>query len=79
MTSSPRPRRLARRLVYEGRVFRVEVDRVKLPNGRTVSFDLVRHRGSVVLLPQPRRDQLVLVRQYRYAIRKWIWELPGLP
>jgi ADP-ribose pyrophosphatase len=77
MSTSTRPRRLDRRVVYDGRVFRVEVDRVKLPNGRTVSFDLVRHRGSVVLLPQPRRDQLVLVRQYRYAIRKWIWELPA--
>lgn len=71
------PRRLSRRVVHDGRVFRVEVDRVKLPNGRTVSFDLVRHRGSVVLLPQPGRDQLVLIRQYRYAIRKWIWELPA--
>ena len=75
--TSRRPRRLSRRVVFDGRVFRVEVDRVRLPNGRTVSFDLVRHRGSVVLLPQPARHQLVLIRQYRYAIGRWIWELPA--
>ena len=71
------PRRLSRRVVYTGRAIRVEVDRVKLPNGRTASFDRVRHPGSVVLLAQPRPNQLVLVRQYRYAIRQCIWELPA--
>lgn len=74
---APRPRRLRRRVVYEGRIFRVEIDDVRLPNGRTVSLDLVRHRGSVVLLAQPDRRSVVLVRQYRYAIDRWIWELPA--
>ena len=58
-------------------MFRVEVDRVKLSNGRAISMEMVRHRGSVVLLPQPSRGHLVLIRQYRYAIGRWIWELPA--
>jgi ADP-ribose pyrophosphatase len=71
------PRRLSRRLAYRGRVFRVESDRVRLSNGRTVQLDVVRHRGSVVLIPQPSRREVILIRQFRYAIGRWIWELPA--
>ena len=40
-------------------------------------MDIVRHRGSVVLIPEPARGQVILIRQYRYAISRWIWELPA--
>jgi ADP-ribose pyrophosphatase len=73
--SIPRLRR--RRIAFTGRVFRVERDTVALERGRTATMDVVRHRGSVVLVPQPARDRVILIRQYRYAISKWIWELPA--
>src|SRR5437868_6395 len=72
-----RPRRLSRSIEFTGRVFRVERDRVRLSNGRETTLDIVRHRGSVVLIPQPSPDELILIRQYRYAIGRWIWELPA--
>ena len=62
---------------FKGRVFTVTSDRVALPNGRTVTLDVVRHRGSVVLLPMEDDGRVVLVRQYRYALDRWIWELPA--
>lgn len=70
-------KREERRTVYEGRIFRVDVDRVQLPSGHTVSMDIVRHPGSVVLIPMPAPDRIILVRQYRYTIDRWIWELPA--
>jgi ADP-ribose pyrophosphatase len=70
-------RRLRHRVVYRGRVFHVECDRVRLANGRETTLDVVRHRGSVVMLAQPSPREVVLIRQYRYAIRRWIWELPA--
>ena len=66
-----------RRTVYEGRIFRLDVDRVELPSGHTVNMEIVRHPGSVVLLAMPSDDEIVLIRQYRYTIGKWIWELPA--
>jgi ADP-ribose pyrophosphatase len=66
-----------RRTIYEGRVFRVEVDRVQLPSGHTLDMEIVRHPGSVVLLPMPSDDEIILIRQYRYTIDQWIWELPA--
>ena len=69
--------RLRHRIAFRGRVFHVDRDRVRLDNGRTATLDIVRHRGSVVIVAQPSRREVVLIRQYRYAIRKWMWELPA--
>jgi ADP-ribose pyrophosphatase len=66
-----------REKIYEGRVFRIERDRVRLPTGRSVAMEVVRHRGSVVLIPQPSENRVILIRQYRYVIGRWIWELPA--
>jgi ADP-ribose pyrophosphatase len=71
------PRRLARRIIFRGRVFQIERDRVRLPNGRVSIQDVVRHRRSVVLIPQPTPREVILIRQYRHAIAAWIWELPA--
>ncbi|MBM3807008.1 MAG: NUDIX hydrolase [Acidimicrobiia bacterium] len=68
---------LARTTVHTGRYLTVEVDVVKLPSGHTVDMDIVRHPGSVVLLPVPEPGKIILVRQYRYTIDRWIWELPA--
>lgn len=70
-------RRSAGRVAFDGRIFSIHVDRVTLPNGRDVDMEVVRHPRSVVLLPLPDPDHIVLVRQYRYAIDRWIWELPA--
>jgi ADP-ribose diphosphatase len=71
------PRLLKHRVVFKGRVFQVEQDLVRLSNGRDVKLDLVRHRGSVVLLPQPSPGELILIRQFRYVVGRWLWELPA--
>jgi ADP-ribose pyrophosphatase len=75
--SARSPQRRSRRVSFSGRVFRVESDRVRLANGRVATLDVVRHRGSVVLVPQPTPDAIILIRQFRYAIDRWIWELPA--
>ena len=64
-------------LVYKGRVFSVSVDEVRYPDGRVVTMECVRHRGSVVLLPMTAPDRILLVRQYRYVVNRWLWELPA--
>ena len=65
--------------VHEGRVFTVVRDQVQLPNGRQTTMDVIRHPASVVLIPMLDPTHVVLVRQYRYSIDRWIWELPCLP
>jgi ADP-ribose pyrophosphatase len=64
-------------VVYKGRVFSVEADTITLPNGREVELEIVRHRPSVVLIPVADDGQVVMIRQYRHALERDIWELPA--
>jgi ADP-ribose pyrophosphatase len=63
--------------IFDGKVFDVEREQVRLPNGRAVTLDLVRHPRSVVLLPVPAPREIILIRQYRHAVSRWLWELPA--
>jgi ADP-ribose pyrophosphatase len=63
--------------VFDGKVFDVFRDRVRMPNNREVTVDVVRHARSVVLLPVPQPGHVILIRQYRYPINRWLWELPA--
>ena len=68
---------LSSRTVYEGRIFDVLVERVRLPHGREADLEIVRHDGSVVLIPVAGDGRLLLVRQYRHAAGRFLWELPA--
>ena len=71
---------LTSKTVFSGRVFHVTRDRVREPNGVTAVREVIRHSGSVVVLavddlgPEP---QVLLERQYRYAARDYMLELPA--
>jgi ADP-ribose pyrophosphatase len=71
------PARLNHERVYDGKVFDVDRDQVRMPNGRTVTVDVVRHPKSVVLIPVPEPGHVILIRQYRYAVNAFLWELPA--
>jgi ADP-ribose pyrophosphatase len=73
--NEPRATLKTHRRVFRGRIFAVDSDLVRLPNGHEATLDIVRHPGSVVLLPMPDLSHLILVKQYRYALNRWIWEL----
>jgi ADP-ribose pyrophosphatase len=64
-------------VLFKGRVLTLEREDVTLPNGKTTTMEIVRHRGSVVLIPMPAKDRVILIRQYRPVIGEWIWELPA--
>ncbi len=68
--------------VFESRVFYVTRDEVKEPGGVTVSRDVIRHSGSVVVLAvdakkNPKDPGILLIRQYRHAAGKLLLELPA--
>jgi ADP-ribose pyrophosphatase len=67
------------KIVYKGRIFTVVVDQVREPSGVLVKREIVRHRGSVVILAVTgrRSPKVLLERQYRYAAQSELWELPA--
>jgi ADP-ribose pyrophosphatase len=65
------------RTVFQGRVFTVRVETISLPKGGELKAEIIRHPGSVVIVPVTTQNEILLVRQYRPAIGKWAWELPA--
>lgn len=65
------------RKVFEGRVFSVVVESITTRKGGRMDVEIVRHPGSVVLIPITADGDVILVRQYRHAIGRSAWELPA--
>lgn len=64
-------------LMYEGKVLRLRVDQVSLPNGKTVSREIVEHAPSVAAVVLTLSGNVILVRQYRKAAEAALLELPA--
>jgi ADP-ribose pyrophosphatase len=63
--------------VYSGHVVDLDVDQVEEPGEVHGAREVVRQRGSVAALPVHDDGRVTLVRQYRYAVDAFVWELPA--
>lgn len=70
-------RTLSSREIFRGRVVRLRVDEVSLPNGGTSVREVVDHPGGVCILALDGEDRAAVVRQYRYAFSRVMTELPA--
>ena len=62
--------------IYDGAIIHVRRDRVLLPNGHTSTREIVEHPGGVGILALD-GDDVLLVRQYRYAFSRVLTEIPA--
>ena len=65
------------RHVYSGRLLKLHVDTVKLPNGRETTREIVEHPGAVAIIPILGNKKLLVVKQYRTAAHKHLMEIPA--
>jgi ADP-ribose pyrophosphatase len=71
---------LSSKTVFKGPAFSVRSDRVREPSGIVARRDVVRHSGSAVILAVDEsgaEPRVLLERQYRYAAKDYLWELPA--
>lgn len=77
--------RLERRVVHQGRVVEVGMDRVRFPDGSEGELDLIKHAGASAVVafvdpPDHEDPRILLLRQYRYASGGYLYEVPaGMP
>ena len=63
--------------IFDGRVVRLRVDSVALPDGRQVSREVVEHASSVAVVPIDHEGNVILVRQYRHPADQALLEVPA--
>jgi ADP-ribose pyrophosphatase len=66
---------LSSRVIYEGAVFGIRRDEIIEPSGVRTTREMITHPGSVVILPLLPDGRILLIQQYRYAAREYLWEL----
>ena len=62
---------------YRGRVFTLARENVTLGNGVTTDLDIIHHPGAAAMVPLTGNNEVILLQQYRHAVRKEIWEIPA--
>jgi len=68
---------IERKMIYDGRVIKVSVDTVELPNGTRVPLEIVRHPGGAAAVAVDDDHRVCLLRQYRHAAGGYIHEPPA--
>ncbi len=63
--------------VYNGPAISLHVDKVRKPNGVITTRDVVEHSDCVAVVPIDDRDQVLLVRQFRYPVDGPLLEVPA--
>ncbi|HZK17824.1 MAG TPA: NUDIX hydrolase [Clostridia bacterium] len=68
---------LLRHTVFLGKILKLRVDDVELPNGHQSEREVVEHPGAVGVVALDKEGKLVLVRQYRYPVEDVLLEIPA--
>ena len=63
--------------VYRGKIVTLQVDTIRQKSGATTIREVVLHPGGVTAVPILDDGRLLLIRQFRYPLGKFILELPA--
>ncbi|MGD9210874.1 MAG: NUDIX hydrolase [Desulfobacteraceae bacterium] len=64
-------------LLHRGRVFNILQDNVTLENGSCIDLEVIRHPGASAIVALTEKKEILLLKQYRYAVGGFIWEIPA--
>ena len=63
--------------IHQGKVYSLIKENVTLDNGITTDMEFIEHPGATAIIPMLNKTRIVLLNQYRHALRKYIWEIPA--
>lgn len=68
---------ISSKVAFAGRLLKVNIDTVTLPNGRKTTRELIHHPGAVGIVPILDDGSIIFVKQYRYPIGTVLYEIPA--
>lgn len=68
---------LSHEMIYDGKVLHVCKDKIKLPNGGESMREYCLHNGAVAVVALTENNEIICVRQYRYAVGRITLETPA--
>jgi len=70
-------KKLSTKELYHGRAVNVRLDTVEKPNRRKTTREVVEHSDCIVAVPVDAQGNVLLVRQFRYPVDKFLLEVPA--
>lgn len=68
---------LSEKPIFDGKIIRVHLDEIELPNGEKSMREVVEHSGGVCVAPYTEDGDLIFVKQFRYPYKTTLLELPA--
>jgi ADP-ribose pyrophosphatase len=68
---------LSSKQVFKGRFLKVEQDQVEAPDGKIYLREYINHPGAAMIIPVLSNGNLVMIKQYRHAVKKVFLEFPA--
>jgi len=68
---------IATESIFKGNIFDVRVDTLRQQGGKDFKREIVEHNGGVVMAGCPVPGEILLIKQYRYAVDEELIELPA--
>ena len=65
------------KVIYDGKIIKVFKDRVLCPNGNESVREIVNHNGGAGVLLINDKEEILLVKQFRYAYKEELYEIPA--
>ncbi len=66
-----------RKMIFDGRVIKVSIDTVNLPNGVQLPLEIVRHPGGAAAAAIDAENRICVLRQFRHAAGGFVYEVPA--
>ncbi len=63
--------------IFDGKIIKVQVEDVTLPNGHTSKREIIKHPGAVAVIPITKDNKIIFVKQYRKPLEKVLVEIPA--
>jgi len=63
--------------IYQGKVFELIRENITLENGTTTDVEFIEHPGAAAVIPFLDDGRILLLKQYRHALKTYIWEIPA--
>ncbi len=63
--------------IFNGKIIKLQVDEVKLPNGKMAKREIVKHPGAVGIIPITSDGKILMVEQFRKPLERSLLEIPA--
>ena len=70
-------KKIKSQVVFKGKIIKVYFDEILLPNDKKATREKVWHPGAVGVVPVNDKNEVILIRQYRYPIEEVLIEIPA--